>query len=68
MTSLWLLAQLRQPGRQFYADLSMDTFTGAFSRNYTVDRQFPHEKANRRRDLGWTNLGSVHGLRIPAQT
>ena len=26
MTNLWLLAQLRQPGRQLYADLTKDTF------------------------------------------
>ena len=26
MTNLWLLAQLRQPGRQFCADLTKDTF------------------------------------------
>ena len=26
MTNLWLLAQLRQPGRQLHADLSKDTF------------------------------------------
>ena len=26
MTNPWLLAQLRQPGRQLYADLTKDTF------------------------------------------
>ena len=56
MSNLWLLAQLRQPGRQLYADLSKDTFND-FLEEIIVDRQIPYEKANRKRDLGCAPSG-----------
>ena len=36
MTNLWLLAQLRQLGRQLYADLTKDTFND-FLEEFNVD-------------------------------
>ena len=51
MANLWLLAQLRQPGRQLYADLSKDTFNDFLEELLSTDN-FLMKKANRRRDLG----------------
>ena len=62
MTNLWLLAQLRQPDHQPYADLSKDTFGGILEELLSTDHFLL------KRDLGCTHLGSLHGLRIPAQT
>ena len=46
--NLWLLAQLRQPGRQLYADLSKDTFNDFFeellsTNNFLMKRQIEGE-------------------------
>ena len=43
MTNLWLLAQIRQPGRQLYADLSKDTFSDFLEELHGVSlvRTFP---------------------------
>ena len=48
MTHLWLLAQLRQPGRQLYADLSKDTFNDFLEEllstdNFLMKRQIEGE-------------------------
>ena len=48
MTNLWLLAQLRQPGRQLYADLSKDTFNDFLEEllstdNFLMKRQLEGE-------------------------
>ena len=48
MTNLWLLAQLRQPGRQLYADLSKDTFNDFLeellsTHNFRMKRQIEGE-------------------------
>ena len=45
LTDLRLLAQLRQPGRQLYADLT-ERHIQRFSRGIIVDRQLCHEKAD----------------------
>ena len=37
MTNLWLLAQLRQPGHQLYADLTKDTFNDFFEELVSTD-------------------------------
>ena len=44
MTNLWLLAQLRQLGRQHYANLTKDIFNDFLG--IIVDRQFSHEEAD----------------------
>ena len=49
MTNLWLLAQLLQPGRQLYTDLTKDTFND-FLEELLSTVNFLYEKANRRRD------------------
>ena len=61
MTNLWLLAQLRQPGRQLCAALTMDTFN-VFSRGIIVDRYVLYEEAKRRRDSGCTHVVSLYGI------
>ena len=48
MTNLWLLAQLRQPGRQLYADLAKDTFNDFLEEllstdNFLMKRQIEGE-------------------------
>ena len=40
MTNLWLLAQLRQPGRQLHADLSKDTFNDFLDELLSTDNFF----------------------------
>ena len=66
MTNLWLLAQLRQPGRQLHADLSKDTFNDFLdlllpTDNFLVKRQIEGET--------WAAaIWSLHGIRIPAQS
>ena len=45
MTNLWMLAQLRQPGRPLYGDLTKDTFINFMG--IVFRRPFPYEPKNR---------------------
>ena len=44
MTNIWLLAQLRQPGRQLYADLTKDTFNDFLEELLSTDTDFLDRK------------------------
>ena len=61
MTNLWLLAQLRQPGRQLCAE-PQNGYLKRFSRGIIVDRYVLYEETNRRRDSGCTHLVSLYGI------
>ena len=43
MTNLWLLAQMREPGRRLYADLNKDTFMD-FADEFISEKNFLREK------------------------